>query len=199
MAIRVEQIDGTPVGRQLPPWRSGPGAQRIEVLATDKRESPHLVPGQRYETCHWVIISHVAETDLDTIRASYVALNQGDVQAALDALHREAVWRETPELPGGDDFEGRAAIERFLVGYLEQWDVFHQQVESTLSRGDRVLVNIRMTAVGRESGAEVSARYVDIWKMRDGRGAEVDAYYDAEMALHDALGAQRLSRSEVAA
>ncbi len=54
-----------------------------------------------------VIISYVAETDLDTIRASYVALNEGDVQAALDALHREAVWRESPELPGGDDFEGR--------------------------------------------------------------------------------------------
>ena len=127
----------------------------------------------------------MAETDLDTIRTSYVALNQGDVQAALDALHREAVWRESPELPGGDDFEGRAAIEQFLVGYLEQWDVFHQQVESTLSRGNRVLVNIHLTAVGRESGAEVSARYVHVWTMRDGRGAEVDAYYDAEKALRE--------------
>jgi ketosteroid isomerase-like protein len=125
----------------------------------------------------------VAETDLDTIRASYVALNQGDVQAALDALHREAVWRESPELPGGDDFEGRAAIERFLEGFLEQWDVFQQRVESTVRRGERVLVNIQMTAVGRESGAEVSARYVHIWTMRDGRGAEVDAFYDAEKAL----------------
>jgi len=122
-----------------------------------------------------VIISHVAETDLDTIRASYVALNQGDVQAAL----------ESPELPGGDDFEGRAAIEQFLEGFLEQWDVFQQRVESTVRRGDRVLVNIHLTAVGRESGAEVSARYVHIWTMRDGRAAEVDAYYDAETALRE--------------
>jgi ketosteroid isomerase-like protein len=127
----------------------------------------------------------VAETDLDTIRASYVALNQGDVQAALDALHREAVWRESPELPGGDDFEGLAAIEEFLLGYLEQWDVFRQRVESTVRKGDRVLVNIEMTAVGRESGAEVSARYVHVWTMRDGRGAEVDAYYDREKALRE--------------
>jgi uncharacterized protein len=125
----------------------------------------------------------VAETDLDTIRASYVALNQGDVQAALDALHREAVWRESPELPGGDDFEGRAAIERFLEDFLEQWDVFDQRVESTVRRGERVLVNIQMTAVGHGSGAEVRARYVHIWTMRDGRGTEVDAYYDAEKAL----------------
>jgi ketosteroid isomerase-like protein len=46
-------------------------------------------------------------------------------------------------------------------------------------------VNIQMNAVGRESGAEVSARYVHIWTMRDGRGAEVDAYYDAEKALRE--------------
>jgi ketosteroid isomerase-like protein len=127
----------------------------------------------------------VAETDLDTIRASYGALNQGDVQGALDALHRDAVWRESPELPGGDEFDGRAAIEEFLEGYLEQWEIFHQKVESTLRKGDRVLVNIRLTAVGRESGAEVSAHYAHLWTMRDGRGARVDAFYDPKKALRE--------------
>jgi len=127
----------------------------------------------------------VTRTDLDTIRASYAALNHGDVQGALDALHRDAVWRESPELPGGDEFVGRAAIEEFLEGFLEQWDVFHQRVESTLRRGDRVLVNIQMTAVGRESGAEVSARYAHVWTLREGRGAEVDAFYDVGKALRE--------------
>jgi ketosteroid isomerase-like protein len=130
----------------------------------------------------------VAGTDLDTIRASYMAMNEGDAQGALDALHRDAVWRESPELPGGDVFEGRAAIEAFLQGYLEQWDVFHQQVESTVRKGDRVLVMIQMTAVGRESGAEVSARYAHLWTMRGGLGAEVDAYYDPEKALRELEG-----------
>jgi uncharacterized protein len=127
----------------------------------------------------------MAESELETIRASYAALNRGDMQGALDALHRDAVWRESSELPGGDSFEGRTAIEDFLAGYLEQWDVFHQRVESTLRRGDRVLVNIHLTAVGRESGAEVSARYAHLWRLRDGLGAEVDAYYDLEKALRE--------------
>ena len=127
----------------------------------------------------------MAKSDLDTIRSSYVALNSGDVQGALDALHRDAVWRESPELPGGDEFRGRAEIERFLIGYLEQWEVFQQHVESTVHSGGRVLVNIHMTAIGRESGAEVSARYVHVWTMRDGRGAEVAAFYDPEKALRE--------------
>jgi ketosteroid isomerase-like protein len=127
----------------------------------------------------------VTESELETIRSSYAALNRGEVQGALDALHRDAVWRESPELPGGDTFEGRTAIEQFLAGYLEQWDVFHQRVESTVQRGERVLVNIHLTAVGRESGAEVSARYAHLWRLRDGLGAEVDAYYDPEKALRE--------------
>jgi uncharacterized protein len=127
----------------------------------------------------------VAKTDLDTIRASYAALNEGDVQRALGALHRDAVWRESAELPGGDEFDGRGAIEEFLQDFLEQWDVFHQQVESTLRSGDRVLVNIHLTAIGRESGAEVNARYAHVWRMREGLGTEVDAYFDPEKALRE--------------
>jgi ketosteroid isomerase-like protein len=127
----------------------------------------------------------VADSDLETIRASYAALNKGDMQAALAALHRDAVWRESAELPGGDEFDGRDAIEEFLAGFLDQWEVFHQRVESTLRRGDRVLVNIELTAVGRGSGAEVKARYAHLWTLRDGLGAVVDAYYDPECALRD--------------
>jgi uncharacterized protein len=125
----------------------------------------------------------MAGTDIETIRASYAALNSGDMQGALFALHRDAVWRESAEFPDGDRFEGRAAIEKLLEGFLEQWDLFHQEVESTVGKGNRVLVIIHMSAVGSESRAEVNAHYAHVWTMRDGLGAEVDAYYDPEKAL----------------
>ena len=126
----------------------------------------------------------MSEKDLDTIRASYVALNEGDVQGALAALHRDAVWSESRELPGGDRFEGREAIEEFLGGFMEQWDVFTQHVESTLRKGDRVLLNIHMNAVGSGSRGR-GARYAHVWTLRDGLGARVDAYYDSDAALRD--------------
>ena len=119
----------------------------------------------------------------DLIRSSYTALNRGDVEAALAALHRDAVWTESAELPGSDRFEGRQEIERFLAGFLEHWDVFHQEVTSVIVEGDRALAMITLTAVGRESGAEVRARYAHVWTMREGLGAAVDAFYDPERAL----------------
>jgi ketosteroid isomerase-like protein len=119
----------------------------------------------------------------DLIRSSYGALNRGDVQAALAALHRDAVWTESAELPGADSFEGREAIENFLGGFLEQWDVFHQEVTSVIAEGDRALAMITLTAIGRESGAQVRANYAHLWTMREGLGAAVDAFYDPEKAL----------------
>jgi ketosteroid isomerase-like protein len=117
------------------------------------------------------------------IRSSYGALNRGDVEGALAALHRDAVWNESPELPGADRFEGREEIERFLRGFLEQWDTFHQEVTSVIVEGQRALAMITLTAVGRESGAGVTARYAHLWTMREGLGAAVDAFYDIEKAL----------------
>jgi uncharacterized protein len=119
----------------------------------------------------------------DTIRDSYASLNRGDVEGALAALHPDAVWHESSQLPGGDRFEGRDQIEEFLTSFLEQWQVFHQQVESTVASGDRVCVLIHLTAVGRESGVSVDARYAHLWTLRDGLGVAVDAYYDPERAL----------------
>jgi ketosteroid isomerase-like protein len=130
----------------------------------------------------------VGEAESALIRASYEALNQGEVEGALSALHADAVWRESPQLPGGDVFAGRGEISDFLSGFLEQWQVFHQSVESTVAEGDRVCVLIHLTAVGRGSGAQVDARYAHLWRFRDGLGAEVDAYYDPELALAELRG-----------
>ena len=119
------------------------------------------------------------------IRSSYAAMNRGDVEAALAALHSDAVWNESPELPGADRFQGREEIERFLRGFLEQWETFHQEVTSVIVERERALAMITLTAIGRESGAQVRARYAHLWTMREGLGVEVDAFYDVEKALRE--------------
>ena len=49
----------------------------------------------------------MSDADIRTVRHSYEALNEGDVEAALEALDPDAVWRDSPELPGGGEFRGR--------------------------------------------------------------------------------------------
>jgi uncharacterized protein len=125
----------------------------------------------------------VSETDVDTLRRSYEALNEGDLDAALEALDPDAVWRESPELPGGDEFRGREALRGFLGDFLAEWREFHQEIENVVPAGDRIAVLIHLVAVGRGSGIEADTRYAHVWTMRDGKGIRVEGHRDQEAAL----------------
>ena len=110
---------------------------------------------------------------------SYDQLNEGDVDAAVDALHQDAVWEESGALPGEDSmFRGREQIREFLAGFLDAWSDFRQEIEEVVTAGERVALLIHLHATGRGSGADVDARYAHVWTLRDGLGVRVDAYRD---------------------
>lgn len=122
-------------------------------------------------------------SNVDILRTSYAGLNEGSVDAAVGILAPDAVWRESFDFPGGDVLEGRDAIEAFLRLFLDSWSEFEQEIVQVREAGDRVALMIDLRAVGKASGAEVSARYAHVWTIRDGLGVEVDAYRDAEAGL----------------
>ncbi len=127
----------------------------------------------------------MSDADIQTVRRSYEALNEGDVVAALEALDPDAVWRDSPELPGGGEFTGREEVSRFLTDFLTEWRDFHQRIDEAIREGDRVAVVIHLSATGRASGVEVDTRYAHLWTMRDGIGVRVDAYRDPDEALRE--------------
>jgi hypothetical protein len=123
------------------------------------------------------------ERDMQVLRASYEALNTGDIEATLAVLAPDAEWHESSALPDAGTFRGRDAVREFLEEFLQSWESFHQDVEEVVVEGDRAALMIHLTARGRGSGAQVDARYAHVWTFRDGLGVRVDAYYDRDAAL----------------
>jgi ketosteroid isomerase-like protein len=119
----------------------------------------------------------------DVIVASYEALNDGDIDSAMDALAEDAEWHESDVLPDTGVYRGRNAIRSFLTDFLASWERFDQTVEEVRQEGDRVLVLIHLEATGRGSAADVDARYAHLWTLSGGRGIRVDAFYDRAEAL----------------
>jgi ketosteroid isomerase-like protein len=128
-------------------------------------------------------VAVMAAGDVETVTASYEALNRGDLDAAMEALAEDAVWHESEAHPDTGSYDGREAIRAFLTDFLASWERFHQTIEETREAGDRIAVFIHLEAKGRGSAAEVDARYAHVWKMAKGRGVCVDAYYDRDEAL----------------
>ncbi|MGH2924118.1 MAG: nuclear transport factor 2 family protein [Solirubrobacterales bacterium] len=118
----------------------------------------------------------------DVVRASYEAVNRGNVEAAMEALTPDAEWHESGALPEPDVHRGRDAIAAFLTDFLAQWESFDQEIVEVSESGDKVGVFIHLTATGRGSSIPVDARYAHIWTMRDGLAIRVDAYYEESNA-----------------
>jgi uncharacterized protein len=127
----------------------------------------------------------MSENDVLAVRRSYEALNDGDVEAALRALDPDAVWRDSPELPGGGEFRGREEVRGFLQDFLAEWRDFNQRIEEEIVAGDRVALVIHLSAIGRSSGISIDTRYAHVWTMHEGRGVRVDAYRDPEQAISE--------------
>jgi ketosteroid isomerase-like protein len=119
----------------------------------------------------------------DAIVASYEALNDRDIDSAMNALAEDAEWHESEVLPDTGVYRGREAIRSFLTDFLASWERFDQTVEEVRHEGDRVLVLIHLQATGRGSAADVDARYAHLWTVSGGRGVRVDAFYDRNEAL----------------
>ena len=119
----------------------------------------------------------------DAVVASYEALNEGDIDSAMEALAENAEWHESDVLPDTGVYRGRDEIRAFLTQFLASWERFHQTVEDVREKDDRLLVLIHLEATGRGSAADVDARYAHLWTVSDGKGIRVDAYYDRDDAV----------------
>ena len=119
-----------------------------------------------------------------TVVASYEALNQSDIDAAMEALAEDAEWHESEVLPDTGVYRGREAIRAFLTDFLGSWESFHQTVVEVREEGDQVLVLIHLEADAAEARSPMSTPATRIsGRSRAARGIRVDAFYDRAEAL----------------
>jgi len=113
------------------------------------------------------------------LREAYDAFNRGDFDAILERLHPDVEWNRYAEVEG--PIQGREAVRAFL-----QPDLFerqHGEILETAVHGDRILVHVNFTAVGRGSGIELEQDGWQLWTIRDGLAAKLEVFLDRGEAL----------------
>ena len=128
----------------------------------------------------------MSEQDVQLVRGVFEAINRRDVQAMLDAYHRDADMSTlTSELVHGKSYRGHTGIREYFSSFADVWEELHLEPEEIRDLGDRILVVGRWSSRGRESGAEVEAPAAWIFVVRDGKVVFSRAYRDADEALSD--------------
>ena len=122
------------------------------------------------------------------------ALEETDHEAAqrrqeeiFSILDPEVVFFATPSLPHGGTYVGHDAFVKMGEQFRELWDIAEGVEMDYVDGGDdRVITLASWTAVSRHTGRAVPVRMVEVVTVRDGRIAELRAYYEDTVPLIEA-------------
>ena len=130
----------------------------------------------------------MSEENLDAIRQSSQAFNDGDIERALDLWDPQAVYYEQPGTPldTGEVLRGRDEIRASVMSYLEEFADFHSEIDELVDAGDKVVCVQRWTGTGRGSGLSVSLPEVLLLTFDKGKVIEGRVYPDRAGALEAA-------------
>ena len=120
--------------------------------------------------------------DVEIVRRSFEAWNEGDV-AAIRRCYTEDAVIETPITEFGRTFEGDDPLGRWIREMRETWAEVSWDVER-IFEGDGVVVSFyRSVSTGRASGIEVVRDLTGVHHIRDGLIARDRVFLDRDEAL----------------
>jgi ketosteroid isomerase-like protein len=130
----------------------------------------------------------MSEEDVDIVRRSLEALNEGDTEGVLGLMDPDVELVTARAVLEGISYRGHEGFRQFVADMADDWEDYHPSSERFRDLGDgRVLVVGRFHARGKASGMEVDTPAAWVSEVREGKIVHVRFYADEAAAL-DALG-----------
>lgn len=112
---------------------------------------------------------------IDLIRNVDEAVNRRDVGAMMALLTDDIVWETTSPAPDGQRFEGLAAVRAAGEQFMSSSPNARFETEEIIALGDRAVSRWLYRWVDQD-GKEGHVRGVDVYRVRDGKVAEILSY-----------------------
>jgi ketosteroid isomerase-like protein len=128
----------------------------------------------------------MSKENVEVIRRLFDAFNRQDANAAADLWTTDGEW--SPAYIGGGllegtVFRGQNGLAEFVKLQSETWESVVAQPVEIRDLGERVLVEVRLSVVGRASGIPVDRVTWNVFELRNGKAATGRVYISKEEAL----------------
>ena len=126
------------------------------------------------------------EAELAVVQGMYDAFAIGDVESVVAAMAEDIVWNEAENFPyaDGNPYVGsQAIVEGVFARIVAEWDYWELDLQDKLQRGNRIVFFGRYNAKHKESGKTISAQFVHVWEVVDGKAASFQQYADTAQVL----------------
>ena len=97
----------------------------------------------------------MSEENVGIVRRFIGAFNRGGVEAALPFLDPEIEWNTTGIFVEPGTYRGHEGVVRYLGDVAAEFEDVHTEPEQLIDAGEQVVVPVRISGRGRQSGAAV--------------------------------------------
>jgi ketosteroid isomerase-like protein len=109
--------------------------------------------------------------------------NAGDYESLAEILDPEVDIDATNRVLNPARYRGIEGFRKLTEETFEVWDEWHVEPTQFVWNGDRVVVEVRITARGKGSGIRVTETYHTVWQVEEGRGTAMEIHVDADKAF----------------
>lgn len=129
----------------------------------------------------------MSSENIETLARIYEGWEQGDLAVGVSLFEHNATLVIDPEIPDAGVYVGVDGIRGYTTRFLDAWESLTISAESLKDVGDTVLVEVKQTGVGRDSGAAVGFNYFQLWTFRGGKVIRLESILREENPL-EAVG-----------
>jgi ketosteroid isomerase-like protein len=130
----------------------------------------------------------MSEENVDALRRSNKAFNDGDLDGALEIYDPQVVYHEQPGTPldTAEVLRGLDEVRASVTSYIAEFPDFHSEIDELLDAGDKVVCVQRWIGTGRGSGLSVELEEVIVLTFENEKIVEARVYPNRASALEAA-------------
>jgi uncharacterized protein len=125
----------------------------------------------------------LAKDNVDVIEATWAAFGKGDLEGAAASAADDAELRIPESLPFGGSYRGPEGFRDYVDGLRQSFTDFKATPEKVLGADDDHVVVVARVSGRTRGGERYEGRSFWLYKMRDGRIVEAEAYSDTAAVL----------------
>jgi ketosteroid isomerase-like protein len=129
----------------------------------------------------------MSQENVELVRRGLEAFNSEDLEQILGFIHPEFETEVPPQFSAEPDrYVGHEGVRRYFETFREAMDEIRFRIERLWDAGDCVVLAVRLTAKGRQTGIPVEQHFAQVWRVRDGKAKQVTTYSSLPEALEAA-------------
>lgn len=117
-------------------------------------------------------------THQDFCQRCLAAINTADYDTLDTLLHPDFVVHEAAGLPYAGSFHGIEGWKQLTAGIRKAWKGLRVTTLGFPAEGeDTVVVHLKLSGQGRETGIAFEMPVLELWRLQDGRLREITPFY----------------------